>query len=144
MPVAQVREILEFTPLTRVPRMPAWLAGVINLRGRVVPVVDLRVKLGMEPGERTRHTCIVVLEVPCDGTITQVGALVDGVQEVIVLNQEQIEPPPRLGVGIANELVTGMGKQGDRFVILLHVEKVFAERIEKPLATVQSTEGDGA
>ena len=105
VPVAKVREIFEFTALTRVPRMPAYIAGVINLRGRVVPVIELRTKLGMESVARTRHTCIVVLEVPCDGKLTEVGALVDAVQEVIALEDTQIEPPARLGVGIESRSV---------------------------------------
>jgi len=125
-PVTRVREILEYTPLTRIPRMPAAMAGVINLRGRVVPVIDLRIKLGMERVEPTRHTCIVVLEIPGDGKVVEVGALVDAVQEVLVFNAEQIEPPPRLGVGIEGQYITGMGKKGDRFVILLDVTQLMS------------------
>lgn len=143
-PVAKVKEILEYSPLTRVPRMPEELAGVINLRGRVVPVTDLRVKLGMERGERSRHTCIVVLEIPFDGKMTEVGALVDAVQEVIVLEAGQIEPPPRLGVGVDSELVTGMGKRGERFIILLDVEQLFAARAVPPLAAGPDTIGAAA
>lgn len=125
-PVAKVREILEYAPLTRVPRMPAFIAGVINLRGRVVPVTDLRVKLGMESAERTRHTCIIVMEVSFDEKTVEVGALVDAVQEVIVFDNDQIEPPPRLGIGIENELIAGMGKIGERFVIMLNIEQLFS------------------
>lgn len=125
VPVSKVKEILEYTPLTRVPRMPTCVAGVINLRGRVVPVTDLRVKLGMEQTERTRHTCIIVIEIPFDGKTTEVGALVDAVQEVIALEDEHVEPPPRLGVGIEHEMIAGMGKRGDRFIVMLNVDHLF-------------------
>src|SRR5512135_2772114 len=98
--ISQVREVLDYTQITRVPRMPAFMRGVINLRGSVVPVVDLRLKFGMSETERTVSTCIVIAEVVLGGERTLLGALADSVQEVVDLEPGQIEPPPRLGASI--------------------------------------------
>src|SRR5512144_2930071 len=93
--ITQVREVLDYTPITRVPRMPAFMRGVINLRGAVVPVVDLRLKFGMTETERAVNTCIVIAEIELDGERTVIGALADSVREVIDLEPGQIEPAPR-------------------------------------------------
>ena len=124
--IAQVREVLDYTPITRVPRMPEFMRGVINLRGSVVPVVDLRLKFGMSPTERTVNTCIIIAEVAIGGERTLLGALADSVQEVIDLEAGQIEPPPRLGTSIHAEFIRGMGKSDERFVIILDVDRVFS------------------
>src|SRR5512138_492179 len=92
--VSHVREVLEMVPITRVPRMPDFLRGVINLRGNVVPVVDLRTKMGLAPGAQGKDNCIIVIEMEQGGESAVVGALVDGVREVFELAPEQIEPPP--------------------------------------------------
>ena len=94
--VATVREVLDFTTLTKIPRTPEFMRGVINLRGNVVPVVDLRLGFGLSKTERTVNTCIVVVEVDLEGERTIVGALADSVEEVIDLEPDQIEPPPKL------------------------------------------------
>ena len=127
VPVTQVREILDHAPLTRLPQMPAFVAGVLNLRGRVVPVVDLRIRFGMTCQAETRDSCIVVMEIDLDGALMEFGALVDGVQEVLVLSASQIEPPPRLGLGLKCDLLAGIGKEGERFIILLRPERLIAE-----------------
>ena len=124
--ITQVREVLDYTPITRVPRMPAFMRGVINLRGSVVPVVDLRLKFGMSATERTLNTCIIIAEVAIGGERTLLGALADSVQEVIDLEAGQIEPPPRLGTSIHAEFIRGMGKRDERFVIILDVDRVFS------------------
>lgn len=124
--VAGVKEILDLPPLTKVPQMPPFLAGVINLRGRVVPVVDLRLKFGMPPAERTRETCVVVLEIEQEGELIEMGALVDGVKEVLPLHPEQIEPPPRLGLGLQADFLRGMGKTADGFLLILNTDQVFS------------------
>jgi purine-binding chemotaxis protein CheW len=124
--ITQVREVLDYTPITRVPRMPAFMRGVINLRGSVVPVVDLRLKFGMTATERTLNTCIIIAEVTIGGERTLLGALADSVQEVIDLDAGQIEPPPRLGTSIHTEFIRGMGKRDERFVIILDVDRVFS------------------
>src|SRR5512140_990374 len=124
--IKQVREVLDYTAITRVPRMPEFMRGVINLRGSVVPVVDLRLKFGMAATERTLNTCIVIAEVAIGGERTLLGALADSVQEVIDLEAGQIEPPPRLGTSINAEFIRGMGKRDEHFVIILDVDRVFS------------------
>jgi len=124
--ISQVREVLDYTAITRVPRMPEFMRGVINLRGSVVPVVDLRLKFGMAATERTLNTCIIIAEVVIGGERTQLGALADSVQEVIDLDAGQIEPPPRLGTSIHTEFIRGMGKREEHFVIILDVDRVFS------------------
>lgn len=123
--VSQVREILDFTNITKVPQTPEFMRGVINLRGSVVPVVDMRLKFGMSRTEHTVNTCIQVVEVMLDGERTILGALVDSVQEVFELEPDQIEPPPRIGTRLRTDFIKGMGKRDDRFVILLDIDKVF-------------------
>jgi len=124
--IGQVREVLDFSPITRVPRLPTFMRGVINLRGAVVPVVDLRVKFGMPAAERTVNTCIIIAEVSVGGERSMLGALADSVQEVVELGPEQVEPPPRLGTSVSTEFIRGMGRHGEGFVIVLDIDRVFA------------------
>ena len=133
--VAQVREVLEFTKITKVPRTPDFMRGVINVRGSVVPVVDMRLKFGMSKIENTVDTCIIVMEVSLDGETTILGALADSVQEVIDLEPDQIEPPPRIGTRLNTEFIKGMGKLDAQFIIILDVDKVFSA---DEIALVQS------
>jgi purine-binding chemotaxis protein CheW len=135
--IAKVREVLDFTTVTRVPRTPDFMRGVINLRGSVVPVVDLRRKFNMEPSEKTVNTCIIISEVMVDGDTTVLGALADSVQEVIDLGPDHIAPAPRIGTKLRTEFIKGMGKQNDRFVIILDIDKVFSIN---ELAVVQHTQ----
>jgi purine-binding chemotaxis protein CheW len=123
--IAKVREVLEFTAVTKVPRTPGFMRGVINLRGNVVPVVDMRLKLGLTQTERTVNTCVVITEVDVDGEKTVLGALTDSVQEVIDLEADQIVPPPRMGTRIDTEVIRGMGRRDDHFVIVLDIDRVF-------------------
>jgi purine-binding chemotaxis protein CheW len=126
MDVACVREVIDRTELTRIPRMPEFMRGVINLRGNVVPVVDLRMKFGIGQIEMTIDTCIVVLEVNVDEEATIVGALVDAVEEVFELEPSRIEPPPKMGTRLNTEFIEGMGRLGEDFVILLNADRVFS------------------
>ncbi|MDH3997938.1 MAG: chemotaxis protein CheW [Desulfuromonadales bacterium] len=123
--VTRTREILSLTPVTKVPQTPEYLLGVINLRGQVVPVVDMRLKLNLEAGEETEDTCIIVVEVQVDGEPIIVGALADAVREVLEIRSDQIEPPPRLGTRLNTEFIKGMGKINDEFLILLDIDRVF-------------------
>jgi len=125
--ISKVREVLDYTTITRVPRMPDFLRGVINLRGNVVPVIDLRLKLGMNATEKNLDTCIVIAEIMIDGELTQVGALADSVKEVISLEAARISPPPRLGIKLRNEFIRGMGKLDEGFLIILDIDKVLSE-----------------
>lgn len=124
--VARVREILDLVPIIRVPQQPDFISGVINLRGKVLPIVDLSRKFGLAAAETSRDTCIVVLEFSDAEGRGEVGALVDAVHEVIVLAAAEIEPPPRLGIGLENGLIAGMGKTAQGLVILLQVDHIFA------------------
>jgi purine-binding chemotaxis protein CheW len=111
--------------VTKVPRTPDFMRGVINLRGNVVPVVDMRLKLGLSQTERTVNTCVVITEVDVDGEKTVLGALADSVQEVIELDPGQIVPPPRMGTRIDTDVIRGMGKRDDHFLIILDIDRVF-------------------
>lgn len=125
--VAKVREVLDFTTITEIPRTPDFMSGVINLRGSVVPVVDLRLCLEMSKTERTTNTCIVVLEVLLDNESIVIGALTDSVEEVIDLEPDQIRPAPRIGTQIRTDFIKGMGKRDDtQFIMILDIDRVFS------------------
>lgn len=124
--VAKVREILDFISITKVPQTPDFMRGVINLRGSVVPVVDMKLKFGMERTEKTVDTCIIVLEVTIEGETTIVGALADSVQEVLELEPDQIEPPPRIGMKLDIDFIRGMGKLDSEFIIILDTDRIFS------------------
>jgi purine-binding chemotaxis protein CheW len=123
--VAKVREVLDLTTITPIPRTPELMAGVINLRGSVVPVVDLRQCLEMTKTVNTRNTCIVVVEVVLDGESTIIGALADSVEEVIDLDTTQIQPAPRIGMQVRVDFILGMGKRESNFIMILDVDRVF-------------------
>ena len=137
--ITKVREVLDFTTVTKVPRTPDFMRGVINLRGTVVPVVDLRLKFGMPQTEKTVNTCIIIAEVTVDNETTILGALTDSVQEVMDLEPDHIEPAPKIGTRLNTEFIKGMGKRDDNFVILLDIDKVFTTG---ELAVVQAMQGE--
>lgn len=124
--VSNVREILELTNVTKVPKTPDFMIGVINLRGSVVPVLDMRLKFGLTRTDKTINTCIIVVEVDVEGESTIIGALVDSVQEVFELEPDQIEPPLKIGTQLKTDFMKGMGKRNDNFFILLDINKVFS------------------
>jgi purine-binding chemotaxis protein CheW len=124
--VNQVKEVLEHTTITRVPRTLEFMKGVINLRGSVVPVIDLRLKFGMEEAEVTVDTSIIVLEVTLEGEAVVIGAVADSVEEVITLSESEIEPSPQIGTRINNRFIRGIGKQNERFIIILDIDKLFS------------------
>jgi purine-binding chemotaxis protein CheW len=124
--VAEVREVLDFTAITRVPRTPEFLRGVINLRGNVVPVVDLRLAFRMSKTEKTVNTCIIVVEVTLEGESVVIGALADSVEEVIDLEPEHIQPPPSIGPSIKTEFIQGMGRRDSDFIMILDIDRVFS------------------
>jgi purine-binding chemotaxis protein CheW len=133
--ITKVREVLDFTTITPVPKMPDFLRGVINLRGSVVPVVDLRLKFGMPKTDRTVDTCVIITEVNVDGEQTTLGVLADSVQEVIDLDPDNIEPAPKIGTGLNTDFIKGMGKHNDGFIIILDIDKIFSP---EELSTVPS------
>ncbi len=138
--ISKVREILDLSKITKVPRMPEFMLGVINLRGKVVPVVDMRLKLGLPKGEQTVNTCIIIVENTIDSETTTLGALVDSVQEVFDMDQTQVEPPPRLGTRLNTEFLDGMGKIGEDFVLILDFTKIFS--VEELLGVGNMNSGD--
>ena len=123
--VSRTREILSVISVTSVPQTPDYMLGVINLRGQVVPVIDMRLKLGMSAADETQDTCIIVVEVLVDGEPIVVGALADAVREVLEIKSDAIEPPPRLGTRLNTEFIKGMGKIDEDFLILLDIDKIF-------------------
>ncbi|EPR37347.1 CheW protein [Desulfovibrio sp. X2] len=124
--ITSVREVLEMTTVTRIPRTPEFMRGVINLRGHAVPVVDMRLKFGLPKTEATVNTCIIIVEVEVEGEETVLGALVDSVREVVEMPAEDIEPAPRMGTSVDTRFIRGIGKQDAQFVIILDIDKVFS------------------
>jgi len=124
--ISQVREVLDLEKITKVPRMPEFMRGVINLRGGVVPVVDLREKFEIGICEDTVDTCIIILEIPIDGKTAVIGAIADSVKEVITIEPQEIEPAPKIGTRLETEFITGMSKKDEEFIIILNVSKVFS------------------
>ena len=135
--VGRVREILEITTITKVPKTPDFMRGVINLRGSVVPVIDLRLIFGMSESEQTVNTCIIVVEVTMNDEIIVLGCLADSVQEVIEMDAEQIESAPHIGTQLNTDFIKGMGKHDGRFVMILDIDKVFSS---EELAAVSDQE----
>lgn len=124
--IASVREILDAAETTRIPMTPPYMRGVINVRGHAVPVVDLRVKFGMETAPDTVNTCVIITEILVGSETVLLGALADSVQEVSEIPQDTISPPPRLGASIDTRFMTGMARMGDRFCMLLDLNAVFS------------------
>lgn len=124
--IMSVREVLDFTKITKVPQTPEFMRGVINLRGNVVPVIDLKLKFGIEKTIQTVNTCIIIAEVLIDGEPTVLGSLADSVQEVVEFEGSQIEDAPKIGIRLDTEFIDGMAKKGEEFVIILNIDKVFS------------------
>jgi purine-binding chemotaxis protein CheW len=130
--ILKVREIIGFMDITAVPRAPEFVRGVINLRGQVISVVDLRAKFGMPPVDRTEATCIIVVEVPAadtappGGRTLSIGVVVDRVSEVLSIPAEQVEDPPAFGNAVDADVILGMGKVGQSVKILLDIDRVLS------------------
>jgi len=124
--VAQVREVLEVSTITRVPTAPDYMRGVVNVRGKAIPVVDLRLRFGLPPAAETVSTRTIVMELLLDGETTVLGGIADSVHEVIELDPSAINPPPRIAMRWKAEFIMGMGRRGDDFIIILDVNAVFA------------------
>lgn len=123
--IRNVREIIQHGPMTSVPLMPAFVRGVINLRGAVVPVIDLNARFGRAPAQVGKKTCVVIFDALRDGERTELGLMVDAVSEVVDLADSAIEPPPHFGTSVRRDFIQGLGKLGERFVILLQPDKAF-------------------
>jgi purine-binding chemotaxis protein CheW len=136
--VARVREVLDLTEITRVPTAPPYMRGVVNVRGSAVPVVDLRLKFGLPATPDTVNTRIVVLELELDGAPAVVGGLADSVHEVLELERSQIREPPRIAMRWRADMIEGLGKKAEQFIIVLDIARVFAT--DDVLLTAESSE----
>jgi purine-binding chemotaxis protein CheW len=140
--VAQVREVLEVSRITRVPTAPQYLRGVVNVRGQATPVVDLRRRFGLPPTPDTVSTRIIVMELELGGEQTVLGGIADSVHEVIELAPSAIHPPPHLAMRWRTDFIQGMGKYGDEFIILLDVNALFSSDEVALVQAATSTEGE--
>jgi purine-binding chemotaxis protein CheW len=124
--VAQVREVLEISQITKVPTAPPHMRGVVNVRGQAVPVLDFRMRFGLSAGTATVHTRIIVMELQIGNEPVVLGGIADSVHEVIELNAASINPPPRIASRWRADFIRGMGKRGDEFIILIDPGAVFS------------------
>lgn len=132
--ILRVKEIIGMLDITQVPRTPAFIKGVINLRGKIIPIMDLRMKFGMDQKPYNERTCIIVIEVNMQGNQRLLGVVVDTVAEVINIAAEEIEPPPQYGSKLEHNLIAGMGKVKDRVFIILDIDEVvFCDEVIKML-----------
>ncbi len=135
MDITKVREVLDVTTLTKIPRMPSYLSGVINLRGNVVPVIDLGLRLGLPPITFTVDSCIMIMEILVGEEQEPVlmGGMTDMVKTVLEIPPESIEPPPRMGINISTDFISGMGRYDEKFLIILDIDKVLTTEGESLL-----------
>jgi purine-binding chemotaxis protein CheW len=142
--ILNVKEIIEYGQLTEIPMMPASIRGVINLRGAVVPVVDLAARFGGHASKVQRRTCIVIVEVAQDDQKLDIGILVDAVSEVLEIARSEIEPPPSFGAKIRADFIDGMGKVDGKFVIILNIQRVLSVDEMASLANVSQNSIEAA
>jgi purine-binding chemotaxis protein CheW len=124
--ILKVQEIMKMVEVTKIPRTPDYVRGVINLRGKVIPVVDLRLKFGMDAKDTTVKTCVIVIQVKRNDNTVTMGIIVDEVSEVLDVLSEQIEPSPEFGATVNTDFILGMGKVGKRVITLLDVDRVLS------------------
>jgi purine-binding chemotaxis protein CheW len=128
MALAQTREVIEYGGITQVPLMPAFLTGVINLRGEVVPVIDLAVRLGRPPIEIRRRTCIIIVEMQHEGQQFTLGLLADSVYEVLEIDADAVDPAPAFGANLRADFILGIARQGEEFIVLLDADRTLSLR----------------
>jgi purine-binding chemotaxis protein CheW len=148
IPVTHIREVLLVPKVTRIPRMPDFMRGVINLRGSVVPILDLKLKFGMGETDVTVETAIVVVEMPfgdSDGTtnLLHLGIFTDAVKKVITIQKEEIEPPPKIGTRIKNSFIMGMGHVEEDFIVILDIREILTDEDLELVETVQANKAEG-
>lgn len=141
--ILNVKEIIEYGSVTGIPMMPPFIRGVINLRGAVVPVIDLSSRFGNQQSQVSRRTCIVIVEVSEGEERQDIGIVVDAVSEVLEIPRSEIEPPPAFGAKIRADFITGMGKVGGRFVIILNVSQVLSVEEISLLSEIGGGEAPG-
>ncbi|MBS0542813.1 MAG: purine-binding chemotaxis protein CheW [Proteobacteria bacterium] len=140
--ILNVKEIIEFGSITEIPMMPAFIRGVINLRGAVVPVIDLSARFGGRTSAVSRRTCIVIVELGSGEDRQDLGVIVDAVNEVLEIPRGDIEPPPSFGARIRADFIQGMGKVNGDFVIILNVERVLSTEEMAMLAGMSNDAGN--
>lgn len=141
--ILRVREIIEYDTLTRLPSAPRDVRGVINLRGSVVPVVDLSVRFGLPERVPTRRTCIIIVEVAMHGEDVVMGILADAVSQVVDLGADDIEPPPPFGTRARMEHLAGMGRSGNKFVLILNIDAILSHDLAGELSAVADASSAG-
>jgi purine-binding chemotaxis protein CheW len=124
--IMKVREIIGVQPAIRIPKTPSFVRGIINMRDRTIPVVDLRMKFDMEHKEDSKHTCIIVLQVLSDERIVTIGAVVDEVSDVLDLTQDELQPAPQFGSALDTHMIIGIGHTKDRVIMILDVDKLLS------------------
>jgi purine-binding chemotaxis protein CheW len=140
LPIRKVQEIIGLQEITPVPRLPSFVRGVINLRGKVIPITDLRLKFGMAKGEDTRRTCIVVVQIERTGIpAVTMGVVVDHVSEVQDIPPEQVEPPPSIGSSVDATFINGVAKVAKKVVVLLDIDRLLSQQEIAAAATVAPT-----
>jgi len=137
--IQRVKEIIEYTTVTKVPKVPEWIRGVINLRGNVVPVVDLTVRFGLKERPVSKTTCIVIVEIEQDSERAVMGVIADAVNQVIDLAPKDIQEPPAFGTRVRLEYLFGMGKLGKKFALILNIDSVLSNTELLTVSTLQSS-----
>ena len=138
--VHQIREVLEFQSVSKIPRMPGFMRGIINLRGSVVPVIDLKMKFGIGETEKSIDTSIIVTELDMEENTVTMGLMTDAVSEVIDIEADTIEPAPQIGTEIDSSFIKGMGRKDEDFIIILDLNRVMTSGEIHDLAEVQTVQ----
>lgn len=140
--IDSIQEVIEYKNVTRVPRSPEFMQGVINLRGQVIPVVDLRVLFSMEVADVTLDTCIIIIDVDVEGEQNPIGIVADSVKEVVEFDVSAIQAAPKIGLSVDNRFIYGMVEQESNLLILLSIQQVFdADDIQQLLMPLETAEG---
>jgi len=142
--VSKVKEVLEYQPITRVPKTPDFMRGVINVRGGIVPIVDLRLKFDLPAQEQTVDTCIIVLEISIENETITVGTIADNVHEVVEIQPGEIEPTPKIGTRLDTDFIEGIGKNNDRFLVILNIDKILTSEEISSMANQAAQDTGGA
>jgi purine-binding chemotaxis protein CheW len=140
--ILEVREIIEVGLMTDVPLAPDYIRGVVNLRGSVLPVIDLAARIGRERSELTKRSCIVVVDLNIDGK-QSIGMLVDEVREILEIAPDMVQPPPALGEGMNTDLIKGMGRVGELFIVLLEVDRILSADERQTLEHMSQQQASG-
>jgi purine-binding chemotaxis protein CheW len=138
--VKQVLNILEMTKITAVPKTPSYMKGIINLRGKVLPVIDTRIKMGLSETVYQKNTCIIVMDLQAKTDTINIGAIVDEVLSVIEIDDDEIQPPPTIGNNFKSEFIYGMAKIEEEFIMLLDMNQIFSGSEISQLAVNESSE----